>query len=124
MAGDNCEILKRLDQIEKQNEAIIRLVWGQNEQQQTPKVGTDFGINSEQKNALTEAERCDYFLLLKRNEKISQRKLIRQWLTKESKRVTNSEVDRMRKAVKRLTEKSKSDRNSGTDFGTRKPDES
>ena len=124
MAGDYCEILKRLDQIEKQNEAIIRLFWGQNEQQQTPKVGTDFGINSESKNALTEAERCDYFLLLKRNEKISKRKLIQQWLAKESKPVTEPEIDRMRQAVKRLNEKSKSDRNSGTDFGTRKPDES
>ena len=124
MAGDYCEILKRLDQIEKQNEAIIRLVWGQNEQQQTPKVGTDFGINSEQKNALTEAERCHYFLILNRNEKKSQRELIRQWLTKESKPVTKPEIDRIRKAVKRLNEKSKSDRNSGTDFGTRKRDES
>ena len=124
MAGDYCEILKRLDQIEKQNETIIRLFWGQNEQQQTPKVGTDFGINSESKNALTEAERCDYFLFLNDDEKISQRELIRQWLTKEGKPVIESEVDRIRKAVERLNEKSKSDRNSGTDFGTRKPDES
>jgi len=124
MAGDYCEILKRLDQIEKQNETIIRLFWGQNEQQQTPKVGTDFGINSESKNAHTEAERCHYFLLLNDDEKNSQRELIRQWLTKEGKHVTEPEIDRMRKAVKRLTEKSKSDRNSGTDFGTRKPDES
>lgn len=124
MAGDNCEILKRLDQIEKQNETIIRLFWGQNEQQQTPKVGTDFGINSESKNALTESERCHYFLFLYDDEKISQRELIRQWLTKEKKSVTDLEIDRMRQAVKRLAEKSKSDRNSGTDFGTRKPDES